>query len=483
MAIVYAVKSGNWSDPTVWNTGQLPTSADDVYSNAFTVTINTSVTVNSLGNTAATGVANGGFFVPVSGIAVALASPVWGIAQGTGSSSSVIASSLTSGQSFSIIGNLKGNSVFQSPFATGAVLNAGAGTINIIGELEGGNNYQCAAVLNSGVGVINFTGTARGQSSPGGNALSNPAIVNLSTGTVNITGDCLGGSVGNSPGVMNNSNGSVGVIGNCVGGTAAAGVANYLSGVVTVNGTISASNGAAGISSSSPSAPVYLSGPFITSQTGVNPVFAAAWRWTSSSPASYFQVRSADLAVIRPLYTADSVGGNPATTDVRLGTVYGPSNELTGTLAVPPAGSVAIGVPVGNTVGTASLASASPTEIAAAVWAASSRTITDKAGFSLTEAERTAISTAVQAGILNEGDGQLVLNAIVGAIGNINVNEVALIAAIRADMERIGGVLATRATASQVRTELAAELARMLNAATTQEVAEIVEGALTANPY
>lgn len=198
---------------------------------------------------------------------------------------------------------------------------------------------------------------------------------------------------------------------------------------------------------------------------------------------SRYEIRNVNLSVIRPLYTADSVGGNPATANVRSGTVYGPNNELTGSLAVPPAGSVAIGVPVDNTVGTASITSASPAEIATAVWAASSRTITDKAGFSLTEAERTAISTAVQAGILNEGDGQLVLNAIVGAIGNINVNEVALIAAIRADLERSGGVLATRATAGQVRTELAAELARMLNAATTQEVAAIVEGALTATPY
>ena len=37
MAIVRAVKTGVWSDTTVWNTGSLPTSADDVYSNNFTV--------------------------------------------------------------------------------------------------------------------------------------------------------------------------------------------------------------------------------------------------------------------------------------------------------------------------------------------------------------------------------------------------------------------------------------------------------------
>jgi len=39
MPNVYAVKSGNWSDPTVWNTGVVPTGSDDVRSGAFTVTV------------------------------------------------------------------------------------------------------------------------------------------------------------------------------------------------------------------------------------------------------------------------------------------------------------------------------------------------------------------------------------------------------------------------------------------------------------
>ena len=63
MAIVYAVKTGNWNDPTVWNTGALPTSADDVYPNTFQVTINQNFTVKSLDNRAATGVTAGGTFV------------------------------------------------------------------------------------------------------------------------------------------------------------------------------------------------------------------------------------------------------------------------------------------------------------------------------------------------------------------------------------------------------------------------------------
>ena len=67
MAIVYAVKNGNWSDSTVWNTGALPAAADDVYSNNFTVNINGSYTVSSINNGANTGVTAGGYFNALAG--------------------------------------------------------------------------------------------------------------------------------------------------------------------------------------------------------------------------------------------------------------------------------------------------------------------------------------------------------------------------------------------------------------------------------
>ena len=47
----------------------------------------------------------------------------------------------------------------------------------------------------------------------------------------------------------------------------------------------------------------------------------------------------------------------------------------------------------------------------------------------------------IEAALLNEGDGQALIDAIVVAIGNSNVDEVALVAAIRADLERVGGAL------------------------------------------
>lgn len=117
-------------------------------------------------------------------------------------------------------------------------------------------------------------------------------------------------------------------------------------------------------------------------------------------------------------------------------------------------------------------------DIATAVWGAASRTLTafgfsvtvgtnnDKAGYELTSAydpaktaaqagdemdlvdapngtALDAISVNVESHLLDEGDSQLLINAIVGAIGNVNVDEAALVAAIRADLERSGGNLNT----------------------------------------
>ena len=87
------------------------------------------------------------------------------------------------------------------------------------------------------------------------------------------------------------------------------------------------------------------------------------------------------------------------------------------------------------------------------------------------------IATAVEGSLLNEADGQAVLNAIVGAIGNTNLSEVSLVAAVRADLERNGGKLdsipttsapSASAVAGAVRTELGTELGRIDAAVSTR---------------
>ena len=48
--VVVAVKDGDWSDPTTWNTGSLPDSTDQVFANGFTVEIDQDIEVRSIGN-------------------------------------------------------------------------------------------------------------------------------------------------------------------------------------------------------------------------------------------------------------------------------------------------------------------------------------------------------------------------------------------------------------------------------------------------
>lgn len=50
MAVRFAIKSGSWSDPTLWDNGALPQPGDDVYANGFTVTIDTGSVVSTIQN-------------------------------------------------------------------------------------------------------------------------------------------------------------------------------------------------------------------------------------------------------------------------------------------------------------------------------------------------------------------------------------------------------------------------------------------------
>jgi hypothetical protein len=68
-------------------------------------------------------------------------------------------------------------------------------------------------------------------------------------------------------------------------------------------------------------------------------------------------------------------------------------------------------------------------------------TVEDKTGYSLTTSQVELIAYTVESHLLNEGDNQMLINAIVGAIGNTNIDETVLVAAIRADLERVGGKL------------------------------------------
>jgi len=376
MAIKYAVASGNWSSTSTWNGGTLPTSSDDVYANLFTVTIDTSPTVLSISNGTATGVTTaGGSFVPTNGIILTCTASTNGV-YGAANGAYCVVSSLTSPSSATINANI---SVLSSTGSSGGISNSSTGTLNIVGSVKypAGSVYASATIIvnNPSSGTINITGDLAGHTT--GSAGQLTVVQNTSTGTVNINGNVLNGSLYGTS-IINSAGGTINITGTVTGcyNSGFASVSNSSTGVLSITGTLIGLTGAAAVNSSTgtfnhtgsvQSSTTYsaigggsatqvtiLTGPFLTSTNGINPVIAVRWFWANSNVTpTYYQIRTANLATIRPLYTADSVGGNPATSNVRSGTVFGPSSELTGTMAVPPAGSVALGVPVDNTTGTA----------------------------------------------------------------------------------------------------------------------------------
>jgi hypothetical protein len=328
-----------------------------------------------------------------------------------------------------------------------------------------------------------------------------------------------------------------------------------------IDGVIQASETVGGVGGSNRAQVTLLTGPFLISTTfGVNPIGCTAWRWASAlNNQTYIEVGTQTLLQKRNLVTPDNATNFPAASDVRSGTPYGIGGVVTGTCIVPSPAAVAMGTPVDNTVGTLTISVPTASEIATAVWGASTKTITGGVVDTLTNAPtvptpsqiasqvRTELSTelsrldvatstrstlttgdlpsvpsaasvasavrteltelsnldasvssrlasaaytaptsaptaaavasavrteltelsnldatissrladadyttpptaaqiatAVEGSLLNEADGSAVLNAIVGAIGNTNLSEVSLVAAIRSDLERAGGKL------------------------------------------
>jgi len=305
--------------------------------------------------------------------------------------------------------NVIGDVVPSTGNSGSAIRNTGSGTLNITGNITGGGNAS-GTVVNASSGYVNVTGDVSA-------ATSASCLLNSSTGIVTVTGSVSGGASGATNASVNNSgSGTVTITGAVTGGVTVA-LSSNGTGSITHVGTVNASSNGPAINGAT-GALVYCSGPFIGTANGIAANVANRWRWIASVGSSYMTVPNSAATGYKNLYTTDYSGsgsGQPATSNVRSGTVYGPSSELTGTCAVPAAGSVALGVAVDNTTGTAVLTQA---DVRTAVGLASANLDT----------QLDALPTAAE-------------------------------------------------TATAVRTELTPELSRISNTSTTQEVADIVEGA------
>jgi hypothetical protein len=352
MANYFARKAGNINATDVWATTPSGTAADvwstftssDVlHSNNFAITVNVSTTVGEVRNDNANSATNGGSFALLNGITLT-ANVI------AGSSVSCVTFNLTSGNSASIVGNCTGGSANN---AFGAD-NLNTGTLNITGNLTAGGANPSSGARNASTGTLNVTGNVAG-----GTTAAAIGLQNASTGTVTLTGNATGGGSVASVAARNDSTGTMTIVGSAIGGNNGIGASNASTGILNVKRAV---GNDWGIGATGMISAVGVNSAVIGSQTRVEEFEFGALGQAPVTGAVSTPDQTTNVCLVHRLSTtkktlidAASVSGAlPAAGDVRFGTTFNQGNT-TGSLRVPAAGSVALGVLVDNTSGTAVL--------------------------------------------------------------------------------------------------------------------------------
>jgi hypothetical protein len=375
----WPIANGNWSDSAIWSGSIIPTASDDVFANNRLVTVDQNITVISLRNSSTTGVTQGGRFIIVDSYIIS-ASTITGTANScliyTGSNGCTINSTINqSGANFisslelsgtggviSISGslpctaganqhnigittanqtlNFTGSITATSPDNRNRAFNitAGPNIYNILSNItcSGANVFAC----NGNIVNINITGSAI--------TTGTTYIVNTpgATSTINITGSIIGPFLSTSAIHTTRINGRI-----SAGIPAAAAIADTSPGILYINGPVSSSITAVGVSSTSTTATNLFTGPFYNTGS-FNAVYAYRMQMIEPTSTSWrFDTETAGVS--KTLYTANQLPGVPRQNNVRKGTQY--NFGLTGSLEMPDPTTVKSGVAVDNTVGSAVL--------------------------------------------------------------------------------------------------------------------------------
>jgi hypothetical protein len=264
-----------------------------------------------------------------------------------------------------------------------AILYTSTGTFNVLGNLGINNstsNVTRTTFLVSGTGIINYIGNITCSQAGTGTGIHNTIRI-TSNCIFNHTGNASGGSItsvassGTGSGIHIASVCTYNQTGNQVGGGVSPSL-QFVSAAASANiiGNVSGNNAGVAIWSNVASTidvlGVTTSGSGVPAIIGVQTTFVKvrgnvvntdtycavlAGRVTIDNNVTSWQFKDSTNAITRTLYTAGVNLGNPDEDDVRDGLDYGPSLDLTGTMIVPPTGSVRKDVPVDNTVGTAEI--------------------------------------------------------------------------------------------------------------------------------
>lgn len=343
MATITAVKAGNWSDTTVWTGGVLP-GVNDVASTAFAITIDQDITVQQLLCTAGT---------PITAFTaggsttrnITLLSATNGLQAGGYVHTTL---SITNSGTTNLITSMQlASSNFQLLYVAGL----SGGTVNL--TLTGTLSYSTTSGY-----PIQITGTNYTVNVTSADIVANAnafrfCIVAGTSNTVNWTGNIYGSNNTSASAalLLNSATCTINYIGNVVGNGGPGIASGATGGNINLAGTFTAGAVCA----------IYSTSSTIIKPTGtvvnvgdVSALNCVRLRLDNTQPLTWlFQTPTA--GVNRTLYTPGVPLGNPATTNVKNGITYGPSNELTGTLAMPSASNVRKGIAVGDTFGTAEL--------------------------------------------------------------------------------------------------------------------------------
>jgi hypothetical protein len=344
MATITSAASGNWSAGATWVGSVAPGVNDDAVIGAgHTVTLDVDATVltlsgaaNTTSNLAITTSRNftctGANGITAKSINAGLGLVRIATAGITVNINSVLRGSVNSGTNAvsinsNCIVNIVGNVLNQAGSSGGntTLSIAGGATVYITGDLISnvGNSGATTALTVDGGATVNITGNVDAAST----STVNPSAIR------NVTSAC-----------------TINITGNVTAGVATA-LTSTQNSTITVVGTITANTNNMAISMTSGN--ITISTPCLNATNGVMAVFApnvkiynaiASWRFATDIPATN-----------KFLYSAGVALGNPVIGDVRDGTVYGASNELTGSLIMAVPSDVRKSVPTDATVGTADL--------------------------------------------------------------------------------------------------------------------------------
>ena len=343
MAVITSAASGDFSAGATWVGGVVPGAADDVVIGAAHVVIlDVDATIISLSGAAATNnwleiqtsrtltctgangitaksINNGGGLVRTTGVGttVNIISNIIGVQQNL-SYALIIPAICT----VNITGNITISGIVN--VLTDCIVINTSAILNIVGNIIGSSGANRQSNINAtNAAVVNITGNLLSGTGPQGVCFSSPQVV--STVTLNIIGSITNQnstSVDISPNHIINMTCTGTIIGS---GINAIRTPNAFS-VITIEGNVINTNGVMAITTH---------GKLLIKSTA-----SPSWTFQDENNAN------------KTLYSPGAALGNPATTDVRDGVTYA-DGALTGSLIIPPTSSVAVGVPVDNTRGTA----------------------------------------------------------------------------------------------------------------------------------